>query len=73
MQYQHMGRIEGRLSIPRKPVFAVIELGATQYKVPSYFLVKPLLQACLDSYHLQAVRDCSLVVSAGQTALHCQR
>ncbi|CAL5219019.1 g776 [Coccomyxa viridis] len=28
-----MGRIEGQLSIPRKPVFAVIELGATQYKV----------------------------------------
>ena len=39
MQYQHMGRIEGQLSIPRKPVFAVIELGATQYKVPISFPV----------------------------------
>ena len=32
-QYQHIGRIDGKYSIPRKPVFAVIELGATQYKV----------------------------------------
>ena len=45
MQYQHMGRVEGRLSIPRKPVFAVVELGATQYKVPSRSLSFPLLHA----------------------------
>ena len=32
-QYKVSGRIEGPYSTPRKPVFAVIELGATQYKV----------------------------------------
>ena len=32
-QYKVRGRIEGPYSTPRKPVFAVIELGATQYKV----------------------------------------
>ena len=32
-QYKVSGRIEGPYSTPRKPVFAVVELGATQYKV----------------------------------------
>ena len=32
-QYRQAGRIEAQYKIPRKPVFAVIELGATQYKV----------------------------------------
>ena len=33
MQYRQTDRIEVAYSIPRKAVFAVIELGATQYKV----------------------------------------
>ena len=32
-QYKPISRIEEKYRIPRKPVFAVIELGATQYKV----------------------------------------
>ena len=32
-QYQEVGRITGQYSIPRKQVFAVVELGATQFKV----------------------------------------
>ena len=32
-QYQEVGRITGQYSIPRTQVFAVVELGATQFKV----------------------------------------
>ena len=32
-QYEEIGRITGQYSIPRKQVFAVVELGATQFKV----------------------------------------
>ena len=32
-QYEEVGRITGQYSIPRKQVFAVVELGATQFKV----------------------------------------
>lgn len=41
-QYQEIGRITGRYSIPRKQVFAVVELGATQFKV----LHSALLMSC---------------------------
>lgn len=32
-QYQRSGSIQGRYTVPRKPVFAVVEVGATQFKV----------------------------------------
>ena len=41
-QYEEVGRITGQYSIPRKQVFAVVELGATQFKV----LQPPLLINC---------------------------
>ena len=63
MQYQHMGRIEGQLSIPRKPVFAVIELGATQYKVPSRSLSSPLTATLKCGRRVHSWPDCS--VSSG--------
>lgn len=40
-QYRDMGRIKGPYKLPRKQVFAVVELGATQYKV-AYRLMKDL-------------------------------
>ncbi|CAK0747858.1 hypothetical protein CVIRNUC_001795 [Coccomyxa viridis] len=44
-QYEEIGRITGQYSIPRKQVFAVVELGATQFKVsPGDLLVTEKLR-----------------------------
>ena len=32
-QYQRIGTISGKYAVERKPVFAVVEVGATQFKV----------------------------------------